>query len=82
VVGVASKQKMQDFASHFAPPRAGRYIRRPARADQRGVVSLPPPVADPVGGAIRGGAIAAAATGVMLTAVSRARRRMRRRAAV
>jgi len=82
VTGDDTPRAMQDFASHFAPPRAGRYIRRPARADQRGVVSLPPPVADPVGGAIRGGAIAAAATGVMLTAVSRARRRMRRRAAV
>jgi hypothetical protein len=56
-------------------------MRRPARADQRGVVSLPPPVADPVGGAIRGGAIAAAATGIVLT-LSRVRRRIRRRAAL
>jgi glyoxylase-like metal-dependent hydrolase (beta-lactamase superfamily II) len=81
LTGDDTARAMQNFASHFAPPRAGRYIRRPARADQRGVVSLPPPVADPVGGAIRGGAIAAAATGVMLTAVSQVRRHMRRRTA-
>jgi glyoxylase-like metal-dependent hydrolase (beta-lactamase superfamily II) len=81
MIGDDTTTAMEIFASHFAPPRGGRYVRRPARADQRGVVSLPPPVADPVGGAIRGGAIAAAATGVMLT-VSRARRRGRRRAAL
>jgi glyoxylase-like metal-dependent hydrolase (beta-lactamase superfamily II) len=68
---------MEAFASRFVPPRDGRYVRRPARADEHGVVSLPPPVADPVGGAIRGGAIAAAVTGVVLT-VDRARRRSRR----
>jgi hypothetical protein len=61
-------------------PADGRYVRQPARADQRGVVSPPPPVADPIGGAIRGGAIAAAATAVVMT-VSRARRRPRRRLA-
>jgi glyoxylase-like metal-dependent hydrolase (beta-lactamase superfamily II) len=81
ITGDDTAGAMEIFASHFAPPRGGRYVRRPARADQRGVVSLPPPVADPVGGAIRGGAIAAAATGVMLT-VGRARRRARRRAAL
>jgi glyoxylase-like metal-dependent hydrolase (beta-lactamase superfamily II) len=80
MTGDDTTRAMQIFASHFAPPRGGRYVRRPARADQRGIVSLPPLVADPVGGAIRGGAIAAAATGVMLT-VSRARRRARRRRA-
>ena len=69
--------EMDGFASRFAPPRDGRYVRRPARADERGVVSLPPPVADPVGGAIRGGAIAAVVTGIVLT-VSRSRQRSRR----
>jgi glyoxylase-like metal-dependent hydrolase (beta-lactamase superfamily II) len=81
MTGDNTTRAMQIFASHFAPPRGGRYLRRPARADQRGVVSLPPPVADPVGGAIRGGAIAAAATGIVLT-LSRVRRRIRRRAAL
>jgi hypothetical protein len=42
-------------------------------------VYLPPTVADPVGGAIRGGAIAAAVTGIVLS-VSRAQRHTRRRA--
>jgi glyoxylase-like metal-dependent hydrolase (beta-lactamase superfamily II) len=82
MTGDDTTRAMRDFALHFVPPRAGRYMRRPARADRRGVVSLPPPVADPVGGAIRGGAIAAAATGVMLTAVSQVRRRLRRTAAL
>ncbi len=30
-----------------AVPRHGRYVRRPAIADERGVVSVPPPVSDP-----------------------------------
>jgi hypothetical protein len=78
--GEQATRAMEIFAAGFAPPRDGRYVRRPARADEHGVVSLPPPVADPMGGAIRGGAIAAAITGVALT-VRRARRRSRRRLA-
>jgi glyoxylase-like metal-dependent hydrolase (beta-lactamase superfamily II) len=79
MVGDDAPRAMENFATHFAPPRAGRYMRRPARTDEHGVTFLPSPVADPVGGAIRGGAIAAAVTGVVLS-VSRAHRRNRRRA--
>jgi glyoxylase-like metal-dependent hydrolase (beta-lactamase superfamily II) len=79
MVGDEAMRAMENFATHFVPPRNGRYIRRPARAAEHGVVYLPPTVADPVGGAIRGGAIAAAVTGIVLS-VSRAQRHTRRRA--
>jgi glyoxylase-like metal-dependent hydrolase (beta-lactamase superfamily II) len=80
ITGEGAAAALERFAEQFAPPADGRYVRQPARADERGVISLPPPVADPVGGAIRGGTIAAAVTGVVMT-VSRARRRPRRRLA-
>lgn len=78
LVGEGVAAAMERFAERFTAPARGRYVRQPARTDERGVVSLPPAVADPVGGAIRGGAIAAAVTGVALT-VSRGRRRPHRR---
>ena len=49
------------FAMNFTPPARGRYVDRPAIADERGVVSVPPPVPDPlpkqllIGAAIAGG---------------------------
>jgi hypothetical protein len=36
----------RDF-DRFIPAR-GRYVRQPARADERGVVEVPPPVRDPL----------------------------------
>jgi glyoxylase-like metal-dependent hydrolase (beta-lactamase superfamily II) len=33
---------LQRFASHFPVPTSGRYVTEPARADERGVDSLPP----------------------------------------
>lgn len=48
------------FARDFAPPRHGRYVQRPARADERGIIDVPPPVADPVGSTLRVVAVAAA----------------------
>lgn len=78
ITGEGAAAALERFSEQFAPPADGRYVRQPARADERGVISLPPPVADPVGGAIRGGAIAAAVTGLVMT-VSRARRRPPRR---
>ena len=80
ITGEAAASELERFAEAFAPPADGRYVRQPASTDERGVVALPPPVADPVGAAIRGGAIAAAVTGIVLT-VGRARRRPRRRVA-
>ncbi len=40
--------RLQQFAEEFHAPRRGRYTREPARADERGVVSLPPAPFDPV----------------------------------
>ncbi|MCU1384134.1 MAG: beta-lactamase domain protein [Acidobacteria bacterium] len=78
ITGEAAASELERFAEQFTPPSDGRYVREPARTGERGVISLPPPVADPVGAAIRGGAIAAAVTGVVLT-VGHQRRRSRRR---
>ncbi|MEP7015165.1 MAG: MBL fold metallo-hydrolase [Verrucomicrobiota bacterium] len=40
--------RMTAFATRFRSPRHGRYVRRPARADENGVVDLPPAPFDPV----------------------------------
>src|SRR5204863_7302265 len=40
--------ELQRFANRFRPPRTGRYIRRAALTDERGVVSLPAAPFDPV----------------------------------
>jgi glyoxylase-like metal-dependent hydrolase (beta-lactamase superfamily II) len=53
---------LRRFAEHFTPPRGGRYSDQPATADASGVVSVPPPVPDPlprqllVAGLVAGGA--------------------------
>jgi glyoxylase-like metal-dependent hydrolase (beta-lactamase superfamily II) len=41
--------RLDELATHFeqlAVPRQGRYVGRPARMDENGVVSVPPPVSD------------------------------------
>ena len=48
VDGAQVADDLQRFADHFAPPARGRYRDRPAVADAQGVVSVPPPVADPL----------------------------------
>ena len=40
--------RLERFAERFRAPRHGRYVRQPARTDERGVVSLPPAPFDPV----------------------------------
>ena len=40
--------RMERFLERFRAPRTGRYVRRPARTDETGVVSLPPAPFDPV----------------------------------
>jgi glyoxylase-like metal-dependent hydrolase (beta-lactamase superfamily II) len=40
--------RLADFAARFNPPRRGRYVREPARADENGIVDLPPAPFDPV----------------------------------
>ena len=41
-------ERIQHFAEEFQGPRYGRYVRRAARADERGVVHLPPAPFDPL----------------------------------
>ena len=52
-------QQLKDFAANFQIPAHGRYVPQPAIADETGIVSVPPPVADPVGKMLIGGAIVA-----------------------
>jgi hypothetical protein len=51
--------RLDRFAERFRPPRRGRYVRHPARTDERGVVSLPPAPFDPVPFATAGALIVA-----------------------
>ncbi len=51
MVGERLERELRVLADHFdelAKPRRGRYVREPARADQRGVVYVPPAVKDPM----------------------------------
>jgi glyoxylase-like metal-dependent hydrolase (beta-lactamase superfamily II) len=50
--------QVEEFAKRFRPPRHGRYVRKPARIDETGVVSLPPAPFDPVPLATAAGLIA------------------------
>jgi hypothetical protein len=68
-------EQLERFARHFMPPRDGRYVRQAAFANENGVVSLPPPVPDPVGTAILA-ATATAATAGFAIALARSRRRV------
>lgn len=58
-------EELRGFAERFTPPSHGRYSARAARADERGVVEVPPPVHDPlprkvfVAGVVAGGALVA-----------------------
>jgi len=64
---------LKAFADLITPPTHGRYVRRPAIADENGVAAVPPPAPDPIGVALRVGALAALTTGVLM-----AKRRVRR----
>ena len=74
MVGSEVADAFEVFAANFSPPRRGRYVRQPVYADNRGVVSVPPPVRDPVRGLMRGAA-AAASVATLFAAISRIRRR-------
>ena len=41
-------ERMEAFAEKFRPPKHGRYVRRPARTDENGIVDLPPAPFDPL----------------------------------
>jgi glyoxylase-like metal-dependent hydrolase (beta-lactamase superfamily II) len=71
VTGPRVAEEFRAFAAGFRPPRKGRYVREPARADERGVVGLPPPVPDPLPKVLAGVGLALAAGGLVATAVRR-----------
>ncbi len=49
---------MEEFAERFRAPRHGRYVRKPARVDEEGIVSLPRAPFDPVPFATAAGLLA------------------------
>ena len=51
--------RLERFAERFRAPRHGRYVRRPARTDEHGIISLPPAPFDPVPFATAGALIVA-----------------------
>ncbi|HEX8831740.1 MAG TPA: MBL fold metallo-hydrolase [Longimicrobium sp.] len=55
--GEAATQGVRRLAERFPVP-SGRYALRPARADQRGIVDVPPPVPDPLPARLAIGAVA------------------------
>ncbi len=71
--GPALRDGLDRLAREFdrlAVPEHGRYVRQPAVTDERGVVSVPPPVPDPLPKVVAGVA-AAAVAGWALSALGR-----------
>ncbi len=58
--------RLKEFAKNFRTPAHGRYVNQPAICDETGVVSVPPPVADPVRNVIIG--VGAATVGALILA--------------
>ena len=61
--GTAMRDSLHRLARDFdrlAVPRHGRYVHAPAVADERGTVSVPPPVRDPMSQVMLGVGVAAA----------------------
>jgi glyoxylase-like metal-dependent hydrolase (beta-lactamase superfamily II) len=61
ISGRTAAARLEKFARDFKPPKDGRYVREPARADETGITHVPPPVADPLPKIAAGVAIASAA---------------------
>lgn len=59
ISGADTAQRLKKFAANFRIPSHGRYINQAAIADENGIVSVPPPVADPIRRVLIGGAIVA-----------------------
>ena len=74
LIGPDVASQLARFANDFTPPSRGRYVHQPVYADNRGVVSLPPRVPDPVGRVLRG-AVAAASVAALFAALGRVKRR-------
>lgn len=64
-----------EFARRFDPPAHGRYVPQPAEADERGIVSVPPPVADPIARRMAAAAGLAAVAWLATRAATATRRR-------
>lgn len=71
MTGPRVAEEFRAFAANFRPPRKGRYVRESARADETGVVALPPPVPDPLPKVLAGVGLALAAGGLVTAAVRR-----------
>ncbi len=69
--GFAAQGQLRDLSRNFPVPEHGRYAREAAWSDENGVISLPPPVSDPVKRKAVLSAAGAAAVGVALWARSR-----------
>jgi glyoxylase-like metal-dependent hydrolase (beta-lactamase superfamily II) len=67
--------ELQAFAEDFSAPLHGRYVVEPARTDENGIVSLPPPAPDPLPRNVAGVGVAALAFAAIMAAGSRRHRR-------
>ncbi len=79
--GERMQQEVRALARDFerlAVPRSGRYVVQPAVMDERGVVSVPPPVADPLPRTLAGVGAAAAAGAALFALRRRGGRRVPR----
>jgi glyoxylase-like metal-dependent hydrolase (beta-lactamase superfamily II) len=65
--------ELQALADTFQPPAYGRYVMHPVLTDERGVITLPPPVPDALPGVVAGLG-AAALVGMVIGAASKRRR--------
>jgi glyoxylase-like metal-dependent hydrolase (beta-lactamase superfamily II) len=74
--GYAPQGQLRDLSRNFPVPEYGRYALEPARTDENGIISLPPPVPDRLR---RKAALSAAAAGAVGIAFFLRRRRSRRR---
>lgn len=66
--GQRLSRELEALARHFdqqAVPARGRYVNVPARADAGGVISIPPPIADPLPKILAAAALGAAAVGIV-----------------
>jgi glyoxylase-like metal-dependent hydrolase (beta-lactamase superfamily II) len=66
LTGDEATDGVRRLAADFPVPADGRYVRRPARADELGLVDLPPPVPDPLPGQLALGAAGVLAVVVLL----------------
>jgi hypothetical protein len=73
VAGEWVADELLRFAENFTPPDHGRYVNTPVRADEHGILYVPPAPPDPVPMYAAGVGLAAAA-GVLLYAANRRKR--------